>query len=273
VPVRTIVALGAEKQAASSLALAYPDCTVIFVSDRDIVDGSDLSNVQIRRGTPADPIRLRGTGDRIVPLCPRWLPGYALSRVFDRLERVLPKRCLPLRRQPTDSGEWVVKGNCWRWPDAPIIRNARELTDIIDVHGCGVLFQPYCRAEGTVMAIGRRERAGACVVGIVEVLQERFFRDDILQAAETIEDAEVLRASIEILDTLDHRDYFTLNWLRTDQGLKLTSLRPVPRAVFRSFLSGGIDLLGEVSSTKVAAPGLRFSAYPTYVPYHPRLSA
>ena len=94
----------------------------------------------------------------------------------------------------------------------------------------------------------------------------------ILQAGETVDEPEVLRASLEVLDALDHRGFFTLNWLRIDEGLRLSSLRPVPRAVFRSFLQGGIDLLGVAATTKVVAPKVRFIADPTYVSYE-RLSA
>ena len=43
----TIVALGAEKQAATSLALGYPDYAIVFVSDCDILDGADLSNANL----------------------------------------------------------------------------------------------------------------------------------------------------------------------------------------------------------------------------------
>jgi hypothetical protein len=40
-----IVVLSAEAQAASSTACAYRECTVAFVSDNEILDGSDLPNV------------------------------------------------------------------------------------------------------------------------------------------------------------------------------------------------------------------------------------
>jgi hypothetical protein len=267
----TIVALGAEKQAASSLALAYPDDTVVFVSDCDILDGADLANVRMVRATPADAAELTRDAERVVLLCPRWLPNaHALSSVLDRLRGT--GRCLGFSGELPDSGRWVVKGDRWHRPDAPLSGEARELTHIADDHGCGLIFQPFCQSMGTVMAIGRRGRAGACLIGLVEVLQERFFRNDILQAGETIDDPETLAASLQVLDMLDHRGYFTLNWLRTKEGLKLSSLRPVPRAVFRSFLRADLDLLGEVSELKRAQPGVRFSAYPTYVSYQ-RLSA
>jgi hypothetical protein len=222
--------------------------------------------------TPADVVEVTKAAEHVVPLCPRWLPDAdALTEVFDRLGTMT--ELLGLRRQLPASGRWIVKGARWHRPDAPVSGDSRELTYVTDAHGCGLVFQPFFHAQGTVMAVGRRERAGACLIGIVEVLQERFFRDDILQAGETIDDPEVLAESLHVLDVLDHRGYFTLNWLRTDQGLKLSSLRGVPRAVFRSFLHAGLDLLPEVSAIRVATPGVRFNAYPTYVSYQKRNSA
>jgi len=269
----TILALGAEKQAATSLAAAYPDCTVIFASDRDILDGSDLANVRMVHATPADATKLAAAADHVVPLCPRWLCGdHTLSRVFDRLERALPDRCLPVRAHRPSSGQWIVKGDRWNRPDVPLSGDARQLADVTDPHGCGLVFQPYSKTTATIMSIGRRERAGAVHIGTVEVFQERFQRDVVLQAGETIDAPEVLGASLEVLDALDHRGFFTLNWLQTDEGLRLSSLRPIPRAVFLSFLRGGVDILRVASTVKVVASGVRFIAAPTYVSYK-RLSA
>ena len=194
------------------------------------------------------------------------------SRRFDRLERTLPGRSLPVQTERPLSAAWIVKGDRWNRPDAPLSGDAQQLADVIDPHGCGLVFQPYRKIKATHMAIGRREGAGRVHIGIVEVFRERFFRDVILQAGETVDEPEILRASLEVLDALDHRGFFTLNWLCIDEGLRLSSLRPVPRAVFRSFLQGGVDLLGAAATTKVVAPKVRFIADPTYVSYE-RLSA
>jgi len=268
----TILALGAEKQAATSLAAAYPDCTVIFVSDRDILDGSDLINVRMVHARPADAAKLAASADHVVPLCARWLPGnYALSTVFDRLERALPGLCLPIRMHPPSSGQWIVKGDRWSRPDAPLSGDARQLADVTDPHGCGLVFQVYSETTATIMSVGRREHVGGVHIGILKIFQERFFRDAILQAGETIDAPELLHASIDILDALDHRGYFTLNWVQTDEGLRLSSFRPIPRAVFQSFLRGGVDILGSVSAVKIVAAGMRLIASPTYVSFE-RLS-
>jgi len=269
----TILALGAEKQAATSLASAFPNHRTIFASNFHILDGSDLANVRMIRATPADAMKLAASSDHVVPLCPRWLPDdHALSRVLDRLDRALPGLCLPVHTQLPSSGQWIVKGDRWHRPDAPLSGEPRELADVIDGHGCGLIFQPYCEANATLMSIGRRVHEGAVLIGVVEVFEERFFRDDILQAGETMHSPEVIEASLTVLDVLDHRGFFTLNWLRTDGGLRLSSWRPVPRAVFRSFLQGGVDLLGPAQAVKVAGPGVRFIAAPTYMSYE-RFSA
>jgi hypothetical protein len=141
------------------------------------------------------------------------------------------------------------------------------LADVVDPHGQGLVFQPFRKVHATIMAIGRRACAGGVHIGILHVLQERFFRDAILQAAETIDSPEVLHASLEVLDALDHRGYFTLNWIQTDHGLRLTSMRPTPRAIFRSFLCGGVDVLSAACAIRIVPPGIRLIAAPTYLSF------
>jgi hypothetical protein len=160
-----------------------------------------------------------------------------------------------------------VKGDRWHWPDIPVSGTAAQLAQISDAHGCGLVFQAYRRVDETVMVIGRRDCASRILMGVVNVFVERFLRDDMLEAGETISDSDLVELSLEVLEVLDHRGFFTLNWLRTDNGLKLSSFRPVPRAVFQYFLRAGIDLLGVASDVKVARPGIRFIASPTYLSY------
>jgi hypothetical protein len=120
------------------------------------------------------------------------------------------------------------------------------------------------------LAIGRRTQGTQ--LGCVQVFDERYFWDNILQAGETVEAPDVATATLEILDALDHRGFFSLNWLRTTQGLRLSSLRPVPRAVFQMLRRGGVDLLEHSAGTRIAKAGLRMVAMPTYVSYR-RLDA
>jgi hypothetical protein len=265
---RSIVALGAEAQAATSLASAYPDNTVIFVSDRDILDGADLPNVRMVLATPSEKAKFAESADDVVPLCPRWVDGdTSLSSASTRLARDQFGRVIPVSYRPGASGRWHVKGDRWHRPDNPLAGNAGELADVADTHGCGLIYQPHVEAAATIMTIGRRYEGGAALLGVIDVFDERFFRDVILQAAETIDAPDVVELSLEVLDMLDHRGFFTLNWLRTGDGLRLTSFRPVPRAIFQIFRRAGVDLLAPTSAMKVVPAGLRFIANPHYVSF------
>ena len=93
------------------------------------------------------------------------------------------------------------------------------------------------------MAIGRRGHGTQ--LGCIQIFDERFFWDNILQAGEAVHVPDVAAATLHILDALDHWGFFTLNWLRTAHGLRLSSLRPVPRAIFQMFRCGGLDLLDD----------------------------
>jgi hypothetical protein len=268
-----IVVLGAEAQAATSIAFAYPDRSVTFVSDHDIVDGADLPNVRMFFAKTADRAKLTETAAHVVPLSPRWIERPhrpSLSSLFETVERHFPGRMLPVFARPGRSGRWIVKGDHWHRPDAPLSGTAQQLEEFTDVHGCGLVYQPLCQASATIMAIGRRERG--IQLGCLRVFHERFFWDNILQAAETINAPDVVAVTLELLDGLHYRDYFSFNWLQVDSGLRLSSLRPVPRAIFQMFRRGGIDLLADPPGVKVLRPGLRMVAAPNYVSFQ-RLSS
>ena len=269
---RHILVLGAERQAASSIACAYPDRTVTFVSDHTILDGDDLPNVRMVFAAPDDPPVLTSNA-QLAPLCPRWLMKenpLPLSRIFERLERAHPDTMLPVYERPTSQGRWILKGDRWHRPDAPLSGTALQLKDATDRHGCGLVYQPLVRSSATIMAIGRR--AQGTQLGCLRIFDERFFWDNILQAAETVDAPDVLAATLEVLDALEHQGFFTLNWLRTVDGLRLSSLRPVPRAIFQMFRRGGVDLMDDPDGVHVVVAGLRMIATPTYVSYR-RLEA
>jgi hypothetical protein len=268
-----VMVLGAEAQAATSIACAYPKLPITFVSDQGIIDGSDLPNVRMTFASPKERDKLARATWQTVPLCPRWLGPDALplSEVFDRLERRHPGRMLAIHDRPPTNGRWIIKGDHWHRPDAPLSGTTQQLADVTDPHGCGLVYQPCIDAAATIMAIGRREHSDSVSIGLVAVFQERFFRNAILQAGETVEAPDVLDATFEILDLLDHRGFFTLNWLQTKEGPKLSSLRAIPRAIFQAFLRAGVDLLRTTSGHNVAAAGIKFIAAPTYVSFR-RLS-
>lgn len=265
---KRIVVLGAEMQAATSIARAYPDRTLLFVSDQRILDGSDLDNVSMCRADPAGIDSVVSPDDEVVALSPRWLtadPAGSLSKVFESVERHFRGRMLPLLRSSAAGGSWILKGDRWHRPDAPMVGTAEQLSDATDPHGCGLVYQPYIQADGTIMVVGRRNRA--IQLGCMRVLDERHFWDDILQAAETIDAPKIVDASGEVLEALEHRGFFTMNWVLTPDGPRLTSFRPVPKAVFQMFQRGGVDLFDEGAGSQVVRAGLRMIAMPTYVSY------
>ena len=266
-----IVAVGAEVQAASSLALAYGDREILFISDQPVLDGWDFTHVHFARASPHTWRALVGDGDAVVPMSARWMVAddWSLTRTLsiaaaaigvEHVERV--------HDRPDATGMWQAKGNRWHRPDTPVDGPGGELAELTDPHGCGVVFQQQLRTAGTVMTIGRFGRDGAAL-GVFRVFEERFFRDVILQAAETISDAQLVERSAAIASALHLDGFCTMNWVLTDAGARLTSLRPVPRAVFVTFRRGGIDPLAASSGTTVLPAGLRLNAQPHYASYRP----
>lgn len=265
-----IAVLGAERQAASSLALAYPHRRVLFLTDSAFLDGAELPNVAARNASPADWRGEVDASDIVVPLCPRWLQGQedtSVARTLARIGRDFPAWSLPIAAEPLHGSQWVVKGDRWHRPDAPLSGGREKLDDIVDRHGCGLVFQPLQETFGTYIVTGRRLAADNVRLGLIRVMEERFFWDNILQAGETADRPDLLDASLHILDSLGHRGFFSLNWIDTPEGLKLTSLRPVPRAAFGTLLRAGVDLLEDKSAIQVSRPGFRFVAQPTYTSY------
>jgi hypothetical protein len=272
---RRIVALGAETQAASSLALAYPSREVLCISDQPVLDGWDLRNTRFRHATPDGWHAAVEKDDVVVPLCARWLPAadWALARTLPRAAATIgDDLVVPVREQPGDQGAWQVKGNRWHRPDAPLAGPLADLAAVPDPHGCGLVFQPWLETEGTVMAIGHRAAAGGVVLGLFRVHEERFFRAVVLQAAETIADQRLAELSLAVLAALDHAGHFTLNWLLTRAGPRLSSVRPAPRAAFGAFRRGGLDALEPPDGVSMLRAGLRLIAQPHYSSYR-RLEA
>jgi hypothetical protein len=164
-------------------------------------------------------------------------------------------------------GTWRLKGDLFHRPDAPLIGTAAELDDVVDVHGCGLAYQREIAARGNFLVMGLRRGSGRVTLGVLELLAERFFRIDVIQAAEIVNRPDLVELSLAALDILDHAGYFSLAWLDTDDGLRLTSFRPVLRAGLLSLRAAGADLLAEPEGVCVARGGHRFVAYPHYSSY------
>lgn len=259
-----IAVLGAEQQAATSLALAYPERRFLFVSDARVIDGWDLPNVRMAAAPPA-----AGAAET-VPLSARWRENpaeTALSACLPRIEAALPGVPLPVAADPANDRRSIVKGDRWHRPDAPLIGTAPELSDLSDPHGCGLVYQELIPAQGWAMAIGRRLPGGAVRMGLFRVLNERFFRIDVLQAAESIEAPDLAALSRRVLSALGFEGWFTLNWVLGEKGPRLSSFRPVAKAAFACCRRGGIDLLDAGGSDACLRPGLRVIAQPHYAAF------
>lgn len=260
------VVLGAEQQAALSLALAYPERQFQFVTDQSAVDGWDIPNVSLRFGQPEE--CLDG-----LALCPRWLPqaqreSMALSTSFERLAASeLGPYVLPVEPRPCGAGAWRMKGDLFHRPDAPLSGVASDFEHLTDSHGCGLVYQREVRIRGTFLVLGRAIDARNAMLGVLELLAERFFRIDVLQAAQTVDRPDLVELSLAALAVLGHAGCFTCTWLDTDEGPRLASVRPVVRAGLSALRAGGVDLFSEPGGLCVAASGRRFVAFPHYASY------
>ena len=250
-----VVLLGAEKQAATSAALAYPERQFRFVSDQPVLDGWDLPNVTFTHGTPGNvPL---GSGEQAVALCPRWLPAAEqkpLSEVLPYLTEALPDQVLPVSPTPVPGQPCIVKGDRFHRPDGTITGTDLDPADVGDPYGCGTLYQSLWPAEQTILVVGRH-RFGACD-GRRPGSRGELRRDDILAAGETvdIEADDLLRLSMTAVAILDHTGPFTMNWLKRGAEYRLTSFRPAPRAVFGTLRKAGIDLLAPAAGRGPVRP-------------------
>lgn len=263
----TVIVLGAEEQAASSLVAANPQRSFLLVSDQAVLDGWDLPNARFARAAPGQGVA-RPSPDSVA-LCARWLPDedWSLSRTMTIAASVLgADGILPVLKAPGASGDWQVKGDRWHRPDSPMVGRATDLAEVTDDHGYGLVYQAAVQAESTLMTIGRRGEKGA-TLGLLRVFEERFFRYAVLQAAESIATDDLVERSLAVLQAVDLRGFFTLNWVVSGGQPRLSSIRPSPRATFGAFRRGGIDLLADPRGAQVLQPGRRFVAQPHYASY------
>jgi hypothetical protein len=265
-----ILVLGAEKQAATSLASAYPEHRFRFVSDHSIIDGWDLANVTMSFAAPSQAMALADAAERVIVLCPRWLAPAAADRAalpssFGRLAGVIPDRLLPVEARLSNGGEWIVKGARWHRPDTPIVGDAALFGDVTDPHGCGLVYQRHQPGvTRSILIVGRRGASGSTALGVIDVRGEMLEREAFLVAGETIDAPDIVADTLRALDALDHRGFFAFSWVVVNRKPLLTSFRPVPRAVFGSFRRAGVDLLAESTPQRVVPAGICFVGMPTY---------
>jgi hypothetical protein len=258
-----------------SAALAYPERTFVLVTDAAVVDGWDRPNVRFQRSTPS---QWSSDADAI-PLCPRWLRpraahssnrfgDFRLSTVFPALAERFSDCIASVTDAPRGDGLWTVKGDAWHRPDATVTGIASDVVRVADPYGCGSAFQRWRRSDETQLVVGRRSSSGHLCLGVFRVLGEAQCREAMLLAGETIASATLIEQATTILEWLDHRGWFSMNWVVEDGRTILTSIRPVPRAVFQAMRHAGADLLAEPAlPLRVARAGVKFVAEQHYSEY------
>lgn len=275
-----IALLGAERQAATSFAMAWPERGFLFVSDQPVIDGWDLGNVEIVPPVAPDAYgNSRALEAEGIPLCPRWIGSHAcspannlgrfdLEAVMDFLGSRFPHAVLPVQHKPFGDRDWIAKGNRWHRPDAVVLGSPADAWLPGDPYGCGIVFQEYLQGAGQLLAVGRRTEAGAVSFGLVAVHLESIGRDDALIAGETVHDPRIAERTLEMLHALGHQGFFSISWLCAGKEARLSSFRPVPRAVFRTLRKAGIDCLSmKGSEVCLAGPGHQFIADIHYASY------
>jgi hypothetical protein len=275
----TIGLLGADKQAAVSAALAWPERQFLFVTDVPVADGWDLPNVQFQAGAPGNLCELFSRPHtQWVPLCARWIgrgmsvPTNALGtfqqmRVLRFLKGNFGDVVLSIYDQPA-AGKCIVKGDFWHRPDATLVSDDLASQDITDPHACGLAYQPYWPWQRLLLATGWRT-AGSLSLAVFHIHSEVCARDDVIGAGQTIAHPQVTDQTVAMLDALDHRGFFTFNWLEAGEQIRLSSFRPVPRALFRSVRRAGFDPFATVApaGVRLAPAGLKFVVDITYTSY------
>ena len=258
-----IVVLGAELQPSVSMALSRPDLQFVFISERDVIDGWDLGNVEIRKDN-TERFQFDAAVRHIV-LSPVWLRcvgdnanRFALSSVIAKLAKTFSNWVLPVSNYPLQEG-WVLKGDLFHRPDAILDGEGGSRAESSDPYGCCNVYQRQLRITATILSMGYRTDSDRCAVGVVRVHSEAFAREDFLIAGESIEEQQVESRTRLVLDALDYTGYFSVNWvIDADKHIWMTSFRPVPRALFQLFRAGGIDLLAEPPGRTTLKAGLRF---------------
>ena len=269
-----IFLLGAEKQAASSIALAYPERSFVFLTDQPVVDGWDLPNVEVRQASPR---AFHPDQRECIVLCPRWVHpklseprntrgafriAVALQNLRDRFGDIVA----PLSPNPFEGVSNIAKGDAFHRPDGTLVFPTKPAEAIDDPHQAGILFQPVLPRAKTVFAVGRRTGSGL-KLGLILVHSETCARDEWITAGETISDERIADLTGQMLSFMDHYGFFTFNWIVAPDGSRtLTSFRPIPRAVFGTLKKAGIDLLA-ASRDAIAKAGVKFVVDITYTPY------
>lgn len=241
------ILLGAEKQAATSIALAYPQKTFIGITDVRVVDGWDVPNLQFQFAKPGE-IEL-ATGAQIHYLCQRYAFSnsshldesvLSLSQVSAILKSKGFHEFLYVERTPNELSR--VKGDLWRKPNQ--VATATQPDDIVEEHSGGYVFQRLLKnCAKTYIVTGNQSPTG-CVLGVVEILREGFSREQAILAAQVVRNDAVKKLVKTAVGLLELRGTFTATVVETHDGaLCVTSVRRTIRGVANLLLKSGMDVL------------------------------
>ncbi len=258
---------GGEKQAAISVALAYPEYKIAFLTDQLVVDGWDLPNVDIFHSTISAPNEC----ERYLAVDERWCWNgvRSLYEDFSHLSEKLEDSVLPvsLNLEATNQ-QWQVKGNHFHKPDGMVVVD--RLNQIVpdDIYGCGLVYQPReSEVDKHFQITGRSSEFGNSL-GVFRIYRESVARQDYVYAAESVDMPGLVGLAQRVIDVLGYRGYYNLNILQTRSGKHLlSSFRPVPKPFFSCLRKGGVDLLNPTKGNVVADSGIKMIADVTYNSY------
>jgi len=274
------ILLGAERQSAVSFALCYPEKQFLFVTDQNVIDGWDLSNVQIRYSSVKDLSSLPGNFyGTFLSLSSRYTTApldTALKikneSAFDQLTdiyRSLPEIAIAITKDFTNYPgiTFLVKGDHWHKTDAS--QTVKAENDIVpnNYDGCKLFFQEFLSAEEKFISTGRIVNSKP-YFGVIKIHRESIAREEHIIAAETIHDQQIIELTKEVLGKLKYDGLFTINWVKSKGKPFLTSIRPEPRPLVITLKKAGIDLLDPAkSSTEIANAGLKMIGDINYSSY------
>jgi hypothetical protein len=249
------------------------------VSDEPVIDGWDLPNVRCVSSTLQHLPELVGqAGGPLLPLCVRWvnpvlpeprnrLGTFNLASVLSDLSGPFGRHVVPVAREPGGAGQWIVKGDARHRPDAVITGSTADVLATDDPSDCGVVFQPHLPTRGTFLVTGYRGESGATEIAAFEIHAEVHCRENLVTAAETVEDAILVELSLAMLERLAHCGWFSMKWLAVHDDHRLVSIRPVPMATFQTMRRAGLNPLAVPTRVTVARAGHRFIADNWYSSY------
>lgn len=267
---RKIVLLGAEKQAAISIAMAYPKEEFIFVSSESIICGWNLKNIAAVIANLN--LYEEKKGDLKICLSSDWThclgdshhcitENFKLYDILAFLNAQFPNHVLPVFENPTmlSGKDWIIKGDSTHKPDMVIVGNEKTADLTLESNTQRLVYQELIEHDTNIIVTGRRNEAKGIALGALKIHQEGFGREAFLLSGETFQNKLLLTLIEDMLVSLDYVGFFTFNVIKQDSKFLITSFRPILRAACKTLLSSGVDLINfDDCSRKWADSGKKF---------------